>query len=570
MLDDVKLQQWNQWMQTLSTEELTWIHGYIAGKLSTVTQSATQLAVNNSVTTTKKITIAYGTETGNSKKVATDLATKAKQKGIQTKVVALDQYRLTDLPKEEYFFTVISTQGEGEPPEAAKKFYDHIHQNGFKVPNMKYGVLALGDTSYPLYCKTGEDVDIQLQKLGGNRIVPLQKCDVDYETDANKWFDAVINSLFTADSTNTAVVEAPKPVVTEKKPGKKIYEATVLTNINLTATGSTKKTYHLELGADEIDYLPGDSIAINPENEPEIVNEIIAITNIDGNKTITWKSETTTVKELLLNKINIRYLLEKAVKQYITIAGNNEIPTTRTDLIDLLRKYPLNATQFEEFLGSLSFIAPRIYNIASSPAAHGSEVHIIALQDTFLEGENIRKGLCTTYFESKKEGDTIPFFVQPNKRFRLPAADKDIIMIGPGTGIAPFRSFVAERDAVGATGKNWLFFGEENFTTDFYYQTEWQNWFNTGVLTKISLAFANSRKEQPKVENKLLQQATTLFEWIQNGAYIYLCGEKDPMSKAVENTLLHIFSTIGNMDEDAAKKYFEQLKTEGRYMKDVY
>ncbi|MFY7900285.1 MAG: diflavin oxidoreductase [Chitinophagaceae bacterium] len=570
MLDEEKILHWNNQLALLSKQELTWLHGFIAGKLSADITNTTSLT--NSTTTSKKITIAYGTETGNSKKVATDLATKAKQKGIQTKLVALDQYRLTDLTKEEYFFTVISTQGEGEPPEAAKKFYDHIHQNGFKVPNMKYGVLALGDTSYPLYCKTGEDVDIQLQKLGGNRIVPLQKCDVDYETDATKWFDAVINSLFTTDATNadTAVATVAKPVVTEKKPGKKIYEATVLSNINLTATGSTKKAYHIELGADDIDYLPGDSIAINPENQPQIVEEILAITQIDGNKTITWKNETATIKELLTTRINISYLLEKAVKQFAVIANNENIPSTRTDLIDLLRKYPLNATQFEEFLNSLSFIAPRIYNIASSPNAHGSEVHIIALQDTFTVNDVAKKGLCTSYFEGKKEGDTIPFFIQPNKRFRLPAADKDIIMIGPGTGIAPFRSFVAERDALGATGKNWLFFGEENFVTDFYYQTEWQNWFNTGVLTKMSVAFSLNHQKYATVTDKLLQHAAEFFAWINNGAYLYVCGEKDPMSKDVEQAIITIFSEVGKMEIDAAKKYFDQLKTEGRYMKDVY
>ena len=487
---------------------------------------------------------------------------------MPVKLVSLDQYRLTDFTKEEYFITVISTQGEGEPPIAAQKFYDHIHNNGFKIPHLKYAVLALGDTSYPMFCKTGEDVDTQFQLLGGHRIAPLQKCDLDYEEEAHRWFDDLLQSVATSVTTPviTKIVAAPE---TKKATGKKIYTGTILSSINLNATGSNIRTYHIEIAAEGVEYISGDSIGIVPENNPLVVEEIITLAKLDRHKTITWRNETATIEELLIAKIGISFLLDKAIKQFAVISGK-EIGTARVNLVDLLRKHPINETQFEELLSSLNPIAPRIYNIASSPATHEGEVHITVLQEIFAVNENTQTGLCTLFLEDKKEGDSINFFIQTNKRFRLPAYDKDIIMIGPGTGIAPFRSFVAERDSLGATGRNWLFFGEENFTTDFLYQTEWQNWFATDVLTKVSLAFTNDAEEEFMVHQKLYQQKIEFFEWIQAGATIYLCGEKEPMSKEVEATLLTIFEEEGKFDKEDAFQFFEQLKNEGRYVKDVY
>jgi sulfite reductase (NADPH) flavoprotein alpha-component len=558
MLAGEKLQQFKAFISTASREEQVWMNGYLS---AIITGEQSVSPVQHAP---KKITIAYGTETGNSKKLATSFAAKAKKAGIRTKLVGLDQYPPAELSTEEYFFTVISTHGEGEPPEAARNFYNHIHNNGFKIPQLKFGVLALGDTAYPLFCKTGEDVDSQLQQLGASRIVPLQKCDTDYEEQAESWFTEVLQKIHTG---GTVAAPAPIAAPVKKATGKQTYTGTVLSNINLTGRGSTKKTYHIEI-ATEADYMPGDSIAIVPCNDSLLVQEIMAITGLEPGKMITWRNETVTVKELLTQKATIVYLLEKTVQQYAALAEAT-IPLQRADLAALLRNYPLkNNIQAETLLQQLTPIAPRIYNIASSPAAHEGAVHITALQDVFTVNGVTKHGLCTSYFESKKPGDEISFFVQPNKRFRLPDEDKDIIMIGPGTGIAPFRSFMAERDATGATGKNWLLFAETDFTTDFYYQAEWQTLFNTGVLTKVSLSFSNNKPST--IQQKILQQSAELFAWIEGGAFVYLCGEKDPMSKEVEAALLAVIAQEGNMEADAAKQYFETLKTTGRYMKDVY
>lgn len=564
MLAEPKLKIVRDFIGQFSKEELIWVNGYLSGLIAEPLQEPA--AVTNG-TVNKKITIAYGTETGNSKKLATDFAAKAKKKGIQTKLVSLDQYKLTELPKEEYFITVISTQGDGEPPVAAQKFYDHIHNNGFKLPQLKYGVLALGDTAYPLFCKTGEDVDKQLQYLGGQRIAGLQKCDLDYESTAQQWFDTVIDQLQSVKNTAPAI---GSPVVEVKKPAGKIYyDGIIQTHINLTANGSSKKIYHIELAADGVEFLSGDSIGIVPENDVLLVEEILSMHAVDGSTVISWKNENASIRDLLIHKINIRYLLEKSVQHYASISGY-EIPAGKSDLLSLLKKYPLkNAEQLLQVVEGLTQIVPRIYNIASSPTAHEGEIHITVLRDVFSKDEKKQTGLCTWFLENKKEGDTVRFFIQTNNRYRLPAPEKDIIMIGPGTGIAPFRSFVAERDATGASGRNWLFFSEEKFTTDFLYQTEWQSWFETDTLTKVSLYFKEGSTDVASLPSKIIQQGNELYEWLQNGASLYLCGEKEPAGKLIEEALLKVFEKATG-SEAQAKTYFETLKKENRFAKDLY
>jgi sulfite reductase (NADPH) flavoprotein alpha-component len=565
MLAEHKLKALTELSNSLSKEELIWVNGYFSGLVAEV-HTSPKLSVSSGGN--KKLTIAYGTETGNSKKLAVEFAAKAKKNGVQAKLVGLDQYRFNDLTKEEYFITVISTQGEGEPPVGAQKFYDHLHNNGFKVPAMKYAVLALGDTSYPMFCKTGEDVDTQLEKLGAKRFYPLQKCDLDYEEEATQWFSDLLNR-FSSEIPETATAPLTEVPVVKKAVGKKIYKGRVVSNINLNARGSSKTTFHIEIQAEAVEYLPGDSIGIVPQNDPLVVAEILSIAGIAATELVMFKNEEFTVADLLTTKINIRFLLEKFVLQYAQLTGASL--QGRQDLVTLMRIAPLNDREkFITYLQSLHTIAPRIYNIASSIAAHGEEVHIIALKDEF-EIDNIKQvGQCSAFLEEQQEGSEISFFIQPNKRFRLPADDKDIIMIGPGTGIAPFRSFTAERDVSGASGRNWLFFGEEKFTTDFYYQTEWQNWFGTGVLTNISLSFSKDGPIGEKFSDKILEKARELFEWIESGAFVYLCGEKEPMSKEVEAALLKVFELQGGLSSADAAQYFDKLKSDGRYVKDVY
>ncbi len=563
MLAENKLKTLLELISKSTKEELIWMNGYLNGIVS---QQASEVApvVKSGI---NKITIAYGTETGNSKKLATEFAAKAKKKGIHAKVQSMDQYRMNDLTKEEYFLAVISTHGDGEPPAAAKKFYDHVHQNGFKLDKLKYSVLALGDISYPLFCKAGEDVDEQLTKLGGKRFFPIQKCDVDYNEEADTWFDEVCKALDS--NTEEPSLAAPK-IISKKSSGKRIYNGKLLTHINLNDRGSNKETYHIEIEAEDLVYQPGDSIGIVPENRKELVDEIITVTGIDDTTNIDYKDELFSVYNLLHKKLNIIYLPERVVKQYAAIV-EQDVVIQRTDLLDLLKIYPVkDADQFTEVVKILEPTAPRLYSIASSPEAHSGEIHITVAKDSFKVNDATKYGLASDFLAHFNEENELQFYIHPNNQFRLPEEDKNIIMIGPGTGIAPFRSFIAERDASGASGKNWLFFGDQHFVTDFLYQSEIQNWFDTGVLTKVSTAFSRDQKEKVYVQHKMMQHGNELFEWIHTGGYIYVCGSKDPMSYDVEQTLLNIIEQFGERSKIDAEKYLDDLKEDGRYIKDVY
>jgi len=573
MLTTPRLKTLQELLAGATKEELIWLSGYLAGVVAQTgvasvpvgTLPAAQEPEVPAKPTVSKITIAYGTETGNSKKLATDFAARAKKKGINAKLVGLEQYRLTDLPKEEYFFTVISTQGDGEPPASAKKFYDHIHRESLQLSSLKYGVLALGDTSYPLFCKAGEDVDQQLQRMGGERIVNLQKCDTDYEVEAGSWFEGILQRLLSAAA---PAVSAPA-TATRKPTGKKIYTGTVLNNVNLNDIGSGKQTYHLEIAA-EAEYQPGDSIGITPENPRDVVEAILSLTGVVPTHKVTYRDEELSVSDVLRKKLNVVFLPERVVKKYAAIV-RQDIPETRIGLLDLLKIYPVkDAAQFLEVVSILEPIAPRLYSISSSPEAHGGEIHITVTKDSFVVNGETKHGLCSDALSQLGTDHPLDFYVHRNSQFKLPAEDKAVIMIGPGTGIAPFRSFLAERDATGASGKNWLFFGDQHFTTDFLYQTEIQNWIQTGVLTRINTAFSRDQKEKVYVQHKMHRHAEELYNWLEEGAYIYICGAKEPMSVDVENALLSIIQQQGKKNAAQAESYLNELIETGRFVKDVY
>lgn len=542
----------------LSKEEIIWLNGYLSGVASLDRKQETPVA------NVRKITIAYGTETGNSKKLATSFAARAKKNGIQSKLVSLDQYRLSDLSKEEWFFTIISTQGEGEPPATAKKFYDHLHQENVSLSSVRYGVLALGDTAYPLFCKAGEDVDAQLQRLGAIRVMPLHKLDTDYEVEAENWITSLLDSF------NTSAQAAPQVVQASNTKTKQHYKGKILTSINLNGSGSSKETYHIEIAANGVQYEPGDALGLIPMNSKNVVDKIINLAGADENSRVIYKNTETPLGELLRSRLSVIHLSERVVKKYSEIV-QQDIPLTRMDLIDLLRIYPISQpSQFVPIVEALDPITPRLYSIASSPLAHQDEVHLTVAKNTFLLDEQKRNGLCSSYLSQLKEGDDFDFYIHKNQLFKIAPQDKDIIMIGPGTGIAPFRSFVAQRDVEGAEGRSWLFFGDQHFTTDFLYQAEWQNWLQVGALTRMNVAFSRDQDQKLYVQHKLLQHAGELFEWIEGGAYVYICGTKDPMSVDVENTLLQIITEYKQLDESQAMNYLFDMKENGRLLKDVY
>ena len=567
MLSETKLKVLKEISSGFSRDEAIWASGYLAGLAGTsaaVADLPPQLTTHT--TAVKKITLVYGTETGNSKKLATELAGVAKKKGIQVKLGDLSQYKPKDLAKEEYLFVVISTQGEGEPPILAKKFYDYIHENELNLSNIKFGVLALGDSTYPQFCKTGEDVDTRFEVLGAERVIPLKRCDIDYEEDAHRWLD----HIFEVVQNKEAGTSPATP--TKVSSGRKKYQGKVSAIINLNDITSDKETYHIEIETEEpIAYRPGDALGVIPFNPKSVVEEIIGLTGIDPGKQIQTTRVTTSAEELLHQHLNISYLLKTTVAQYAQITGQ-DIPETRLSLLDLLRIYPVkNAEEFEDIIKVLTVQAPRLYSVSSSPEAHGdSEIHITVAKSEFFINDKKQNGLCSGFLSEFEEDGTVEFYIQEAKHFKLPETAKDVIMIGPGTGIAPFRSFLWERDATGAEGRNWLFFGDRNFVSDFLYQSEFQDFLKTGALTNLDLAFSRDTAEKVYVQHRLQQKSSEVFQWLEGGASVYVCGAKEPMSKDVEETLLHIIQHEGKRNEDEAKNYLEELELSGRYAKDVY
>ena len=568
MLADRKLQLLRELVANATREELIWMNGFLNGLLDIELANNAAAAIPAQTNTLAGCTVVYGTESGNSKRVATDFSARLKKNGVQVKIKSLDQYRVADLEKESCLLVVMSTQGDGEPPAAAKKFYDYLQHNELSLAHLKFGVLALGDSSYPLFCKAGEDVDSRLQQLGAERIVPLRKCDTDFELDASEWIDELIGTALSAPISKQVAVEKVKPA----KSGKKIYEAIVLSSVNLNDRGSNKETYHLEITTHEaISYEPGDAIGVIPKNNPPAVDKVLELLELEKEQMVMYKSNSYHAGYLFGEKINIQYLPERIVKEYAKLTGK-EIPAIRMDLVDLLRIYPTDAAiGLEPLLNILDPIVPRLYSIASSPAAHGEhEVHLTVSRSKFTIDGHQRFGLCSDYLSSLKEGDELDVYIQKNNAFKLPEADADIIMVGPGTGIAPFRSFLFERDARGDQGRNWLFFGDQHFVTDFLYQTELQTFLETGVLTKFNTAFSRDQQEKLYVQHRMLQQSAELFAWIESGAHIYICGAKEPMSIDVEHTLVQIIAQQADISEEAAAEYIVALDGNGRYHKDVY
>lgn len=565
MLTDDKLRQVQQLVADFNTTELIWLSGYLSGIAASENsgQVLEPLTVEAVQKTDSRLTIAYGTESGNSKKLATNFARQAKNIGLQTKLVNLSQYRTADLMQEDYFITVMSTQGEGEPPESAKKFYEFMQANSNRLENLKFGVLALGDTSYPLYCKAGEDIDSWLDNAGATRIIALQRCDIDYDEIAEAWFAKVLAILNSAGQVKHSLLPEIK-----KLTGKLNYDGTIISNVNLNDRGSLKQTHHIEISAKNVAYQPGDSVGIVPENPEKTIAAILNLTACLPHKLISRGTESKSLYVWLKTKLNIVYLSARVIKKYAALT-NHDIPETRMGLLDLLKIYPVkNATQFEEVIQELELITPRLYSISSAPSAHQDEIHLTVALEKFTTNDEQLFGHCSDYLINKADQHKLSFYIHKNQRFKLPSADTDIIMIGPGTGIAPFRSFLSEREALNASGKNWLFFGDQHFTSDFLYQTEIQDWHQTGLLTHINLAFSRDQQEKIYVQHRMFDQGAELYEWISRGAIIYVCGSKDPMAIDVEHTLMQISAVFGKQVNPEA--WLENLAESGRYIKDVY
>lgn len=564
MLPDSKLALLKELVKVSTPEELIWSKGYIAGFLEGRSNATTNLPAPAVPQVAVKPLIIYGTETGNSKKVASGLLASFKKKKINARSVDIFGFDPAKLEKEELALFIVSTQGEGEFPLNAQAFYDKLTAKQYKLDKLSYAVFGLGDSSYPLFNQAAVLLDEALTKQGAKSVLPLVKADVSYKDDVLQW-ETGLDSIFSGVQPN-AIVAAP----TESAHGKTSYQGIVSHSIVLNDTGSNKETYHIEITTDEaVDYEPGDALGVYAKNEATKINAVLKLLGTDANALIAVNGENKTATQWLEEK-NILGLSKRSVKLIGELLHTNFADEV-TDLEDLLSQTELPEDfEISALIALLLPVAPRLYSISSSPEAHTGEVHLTVTLNTFVANGVEKRGLASQYLTAFSKDAPLDFYIHRNDNFRLADDDRDIIMIGPGTGIAPFRSFLAHRDATGAEGKNWLFFGEQHFVLDFYYQTEIQDWLASGVLTHLDVAFSRDQQHKIYVQDRIREKATAFNQWLQDGAVLYICGQKAPMSTDVEKVIIEVIATQRGISNEAAIQVLENLDNEGRYLKDVY
>ncbi|MFZ0369858.1 MAG: assimilatory sulfite reductase (NADPH) flavoprotein subunit [Halobacillus sp.] len=589
----------NRLLPTLNEKQKIWLSGYLS---SAATEADTAVQVpetggqiqETTVEATREITILFGSHTGNCQALADEYAAKLKEQDYQVTVSSMDDFKPKALKKVEDLLVLTSTHGDGDPPDNALSFYDFLFsKRAPKLDGVRFSVLSLGDSSYEFFCQTGKDIDQKLEELGAERIYPRVDCDLDFEEPAGEWFDGVLALLNEQKSAggsqtpsgNTQAVQADDtPVYSRAHP----FQAEILENINLNGRGSNKETRHLELDLEgsNLSYEPGDSLAIFPENDESLVDQLIKEMdwNPEESVPINKDGEIRSLREALLSTYETTCLTKPLLEKAQTLTDNEQLKELLKDseqwkayiygrdLLDFVQDFGPWKGTVQDFIGILRKIPVRLYSIASSQAANPEEVHLtIGALRYEAHGRN-RLGVCSIQCaERATHGDQLSVFVQKNPNFKLPDnPEAPVLMIGAGTGVAPYRSFLEEREETEAPGKNWLFFGEQHFVSDFLYQVEWQRWLNEGVLTNMDVAFSRDNEEKVYVQHRLLEKSAEVYQWLQDGTYVYVCGDEKYMAKDVHEALITIAEKEGNMSREDAQSYIDNLRKEKRYQRDVY
>ncbi|WP_308722020.1 assimilatory sulfite reductase (NADPH) flavoprotein subunit [Paenibacillus polysaccharolyticus] len=591
----------NRLIPTLTDGQRLWLGGYIAAYQAGVATAQTigQVGQNpvaapvSAPAVSREVTVLYGSQTGNSIGLSKKLGKKLEEQGLQVTLSSMGDFKPNGLKKIENLLIVVSTHGEGEPPDNAIPFHEFLNsKRAPKLDGLRYSVLALGDTSYEFFCQTGKDFDKRLQELGATALVPRVDCDVDFDEPAAAWMNDVLASLSGAATTAgavtseaiTAAVSSGESEFNRTNP----FKAEVLENLNLNGRGSDRETRHIELSLEgsNLDYEPGDSLGVFPENHPRLVDELIAAMgwNADERVTVNKNGDQVSVYEALLRHYEITAVTKPVAEQLAKLSSGNELTAllandsefrnvmNSSDLLDVVQDYALKGIPAAQFLAVLRKIPARLYSIASSSKSFPDEVHLTVRTVRYEARGRQRYGVCSVHLAERIEaGDTLPVYIQHNPNFKLPEnSDTPIIMVGPGTGVAPFRSFLGEREETGAEGKTWLFYGDQHFSTDFLYQTEWQRWLKDGVLTKMDVAFSRDTEQKVYVQHRMLEHSKELYQWLQDGASVYICGDEKKMAHDVHAALITILQQEGGLSSEQAVEYMTRLQQEKRYQRDVY
>lgn len=592
-LNDQQIGQLQQAVAELSPQQLAWISGYFWGLSQDQTPGAATLGSPSSLASAAqpagKLTIIYASQTGNAKGVAEVLKAEAEAAGIQAELFAAGDYKGKNLAKETHVIIVASTHGEGEAPDDAIELHEFLQsKKAPKLPNLQYAVIGLGDSSYEFFCQTAKDFDEYLAKLGASSFLERLDCDVDYDAPAAQWRAKALDTVAqTLNSCPAEVVQLPigqaTTAVTYNKQNP--YSATLLTSQKITGRHSGKDVRHVEIDLEGsgIVYQPGDALGVWYANDSALADAIVAKVGLKGDEVVEVDGQSLAVREALVGHYEITTSNPQFVMRYAELSGSKKLAklvedkeklreyAANTQVVDVLgeKKATLDAAQL---VGLLRRLTPRLYSIASSQEEVGEEVHLTVGLVEYAKGDETRQGGASSYLVQRlEEGGKVKVYVETNNHFKLPVDDNTpVIMIGPGTGIAPFRAFVQERDNREAKGKNWLFFGDRTFTEDFLYQVEWQKYLKSGVVHRLDVAFSRDQVEKVYVQHRLLEHAAEVWQWLQDGAHVYVCGDANHMAKDVHSALLTIAEQQGQKTREQAEQYLNELRKSKRYQKDVY
>src|SRR5580704_7562326 len=561
----------NRVVGTATATQRVWLAGFLAGlEASTAAPQPTAPAA-----AFEPLTIVYATESGNSEKLAADLGKAARKSGLKPALVDMADLDVATLASTHRLIVIAAAWGEGEPPGRAARAYNELMGEGApRLDGIEFGVLALGDSAYAEFCATGRRIDQRLAALGGKRVIERVDCDLDFATRAATWIEQAAKTFAPAEAVRANVIAvdfgAKPAAVAEAGP----VEAEITEHINLNSSRSAKETIHLELAFEgELPaYKPGDSLDIYPTNDPTYVEALLQLAGLASDDTL--RSEFTTSRDITtLSLKTLETYAESTGHQHVKLlieSGAAKTWIAGRQLIDLIDHFPV-ALSAEQLRALTRPLAPRAYSIASSRSEVGQEAHLLISAVRYETHGRARKGVASTdVAERLKKGSRLRVKLKPNKHFALPAPDRDIIMIGPGTGVAPFRAFMQERRATGARGRSWLFFGDRSFTHDFLYQLEWQDALADKSLTRMDVAFSRDQQEKVYVQDRLWERRRDVVGWLDNGAFLYVCGDAKSMAKDVRAALVRAYADVKALAPEAAERAVAELECDKRYMQDVY
>ncbi|HCI6733142.1 TPA: NADPH-dependent assimilatory sulfite reductase flavoprotein subunit [Klebsiella variicola subsp. variicola] len=568
--------------------QLAWVSGYFWGVLNQ--QSGAAVAVPAQAAEVPSITLISASQTGNARRVAEALRDDLLAAKLNVKLVNAGDYKFKQIAAEKLLVVVTSTQGEGEPPEEAVALHKFLFsKKAPKLDGTAFAVFGLGDTSYEFFCQSGKDFDSKLAELGAERLLDRVDADVEYQTAAAEWRARVVEVLKArapvAAPAQLATSGAVNDIHTSPYTKEAPLSATLSVNQKITGRDSEKDVRHIEidLGDSGLRYQPGDALGVWYQNDPQLVKELVELLWLKGDEPVTVDGKTLPLAKALEWHFELTVNTATIVENYATLTRSESLLplvgdkaqlqqyAAATPIVDMVRFSPAQLDA-EALIGLLRPLTPRLYSIASSQAEVESEVHVtVGVVRYEIEGRARAGGASSFLADRVEEDGEVRVFIEHNDNFRLPAnPETPVIMIGPGTGIAPFRAFMQQRAADGAQGKNWLFFGNPHFTEDFLYQVEWQSYVKEGLLTRIDLAWSRDQQQKVYVQDKLREQGAELWRWINDGAHIYVCGDANRMAKDVEHTLLEVIAEYGAMDAEAADEFLSELRVERRYQRDVY